>query len=113
MNRWLKLFCVLLTINSFAQEDSLMKIHAVNSSDRHALSPESGAMIYDTTNESLYYYTGVFWKRIRKNVRSTYETIPLSSGNQTVNVVNADKIIGFTLISSYNSLLLEKWQKHL
>lgn len=50
------------------------------------------------------YYDGTVWQKLNKE-ETTYETVALSAGNQTITVENADKIVGFTLISSLNSLL--------
>ncbi len=44
-----------------------------------------------------------FGKKINKDENS-YETVTLTAGNQTINVRDADKIVGFTLISNSNWL---------
>ncbi len=70
----------------------------------NTLSPDTGSMIYNTDLKSVYIYDGTHWKKLNNNLETTYETVAIGRGNQTLTVRDADKIVGFTLISSYNSL---------
>ncbi|MBL4746148.1 MAG: hypothetical protein JKY08_07245 [Flavobacteriaceae bacterium] len=102
------LFIILSLYTSvfFAQvtEGSLVNIHSVsNDTEMNLLVPNAGSLIYNTAAKSLYIYTGTYWKNINSK-ETTYETVPLTKGNQIINVRDADKIVGFTLISNSNWL---------
>ncbi len=86
-------------------EDSLVNLHSVTNVEMNALVPTQGSLVYNTDLKTIYVYDGNVWKKLNNNLEITYETVALSSGNQTINVRDADKIIGYTLISSLNSLL--------
>ncbi len=62
-------------------------------------SPATGLMVYVYDDNSFYYFDGTSWKKTNQS-GLTMETINLANGNQTINVTNADKIVGFTLISN-------------
>lgn len=98
------LFCVYI-LNAQVTSDLLVKVHNVTETEMNALSPDSGVLVYNTTNDFLYTYNGVSWDKLEDTPTTTYETIALSStGNQTISVSDADKIIGFTLISKDTNL---------
>lgn len=61
--------------------------------------------IWLNTNTGVYHvYDGTGWDRLNKE-ETTFETIDIGTGNQTITGVDdADKIVGFTLISNTNSL---------
>ena len=67
------------------------------------LSGTNNAQTINVTEIGFYYFDGNVWQKLN-NLETTYETIAIGTGNQTLTVRDADKIIGFTLISNYNSL---------
>ena len=69
------------------------------------LSGTNNSQTINVTSTGHYYFDGSFWNKLNKNLETTYETVTLSRGNQTLSVRDADKIVGFALISSLNSLL--------
>jgi hypothetical protein len=68
------------------------------------LSGTNNAQTINVTEIGFYYFDGNVWQKLNKNLETTYETIAIGTGNQTLTVRDADKIVGFTLISNYNSL---------
>jgi len=47
-------------------EDELLKIHKVTSTEmNNILAPQAGSLVYNTTENTLYFYTGTVWKRLR------------------------------------------------
>ena len=69
------------------------------------LSGTNNAQTINITEIGFYYFDGNFWKKLNKNLETTYETIIIGTGNQTITVRDADKIVGFTLISNFGSNL--------
>ena len=61
--------------------DELVAIHKVTTTEMHDISaPQSGSLVYNTTENSLYFYTGTVWKRMR----STGTETMINAGNGTV-----------------------------
>lgn len=59
-----------------ATEGELLGIHKVTTVDMNVINtPQAGSLVYNTTENTLFFYTGVVWKRLR------------STGNETI--VNA------------------------
>jgi len=96
------LFCTLVTTAQISK-GSLIVAHSTTSTEKNTLHPDEGTLVYNTTDQSLYVYNGTAWES-HKNLETTYETIAIGNNNQTINVRDAAKIIGFSLISNYNSL---------
>ena len=69
------------------------------------LSGTNNAQTINITEIGFYYFDGNVWKKLNKNLETTYETIIIGTGNQTITVRDADKIVGFTLISNFGSNL--------
>ncbi len=99
-------------------EGSLIQVHSATTAQMNALNPDEGALIYNTTDNSLYVYNGSAWEKHKNSeitTTTTSETINIGTGNQTLNVRDASKIIGFSLLSNFNSLsnasgkMIETW----
>ncbi|MCD8410329.1 hypothetical protein G1L02_05070 [Tenacibaculum finnmarkense] len=65
--------------------------------------PQKADIWLNSTTNTYYVYDGTSWKKLNKE-ETTYETVALTTGNQVITVANADKIVGFTLISNSNWL---------
>lgn len=68
------------------------------------LSGTNNAQTINVTEIGFYYFDGSLWQKLDKGLQTTYETVAIGTGNQILTVRDADKIIGFSLISNYNSL---------
>ena len=52
--------------------DELMHIHKVTTAEMNAInSPQSGSLAYNTSENSLYFYTGTHWKKMRSKGNET------------------------------------------
>jgi len=86
------LFFLLLTITSLSAvtADELIQIHKVTTSEMNNITtPASGSLVYNTNENSLYFYTGIIWKKMRSNGSETiiHAGSGISvSGNGTVSV---------------------------
>jgi len=89
---------------SQVSEDLLVNLHSVSDTEMNSLIPNPGSLVFNTDFNTVYVYDGTIWKKLNNNLEITYETVALSAGNQVLNVRDADKIIGYTLISNLNSL---------
>lgn len=101
------LACLLFVSLLSAQvtSDILVNVHNVTATEMTALSPNAGALAYNTTDNFLYTYNGASWDKLEDTESTTYESVTLPSiGNQTINVSNANKIVGFTLLSKNTNL---------
>ena len=50
----------------------LMHIHKVTTAEMNNIStPTSGSLVYNTSENSLYFYTGTVWKKIHSNGAET------------------------------------------
>lgn len=76
MKRSILIVMILLMFcnGSFAvTTDELLQVHKVTDTEMNSIvEPKKGSLIYNTTHATLYFYTGVDWKRVR------------SSGSETV-----------------------------
>ena len=67
--------------------DELMQIHKVTTAEMNNINtPTSGTLVYNTSENSLYFYTGTAWKIIRSNGSETIFNAGLGivvSGNGT------------------------------
>ncbi len=95
--------CYSILAKSQISEGDLINVHTATKTEINTLNPSQGTLIYNTIDKSLYAYNGTIWEN-HKNLETTYETVAIGTGNQTINVRDASKIIGFTFISNYNSL---------
>jgi hypothetical protein len=61
--------------------DELLEIHKVTTTEMNNINtPQAGSLVYNTTENTLFFYTGTVWKRLRS---TGGETI-LNAGNGTV-----------------------------
>lgn len=58
---------LMLCNGSFAvTNDELLQIHKVTDLEMYSISaPQKGSLVYNTTYSTIYFYTGVDWKRLR------------------------------------------------
>ena len=62
--------------------DELMQVHKVTTTEMNSITtPRAGSLIYNTTENTLFFYTGTVWKRLRANGS---ETIIHAGKNMTV-----------------------------
>lgn len=70
-------FLILLTSLQFSTlyalaADELMEIHKVTSTEMNSIiAPQAGSLVYSTTEDTLYFYTGTAWKRLRSTGTET------------------------------------------
>ena len=64
-------FIILLLFISFSTlyavtSDELMEIHKATTTEMNNINtPLAGSLVYNTTEDTLYFYTGTIWKRLR------------------------------------------------
>jgi hypothetical protein len=52
--------------------DELMQVHRVTTSEMNSIaSPQAGSLVFNTTEDTLYFYTGTTWKRLKANGSET------------------------------------------
>jgi len=52
--------------------DELMQVHKVTSIEMNSITtPQAGSLIYNTTENSIFFYTGTVWKKMRGNGSET------------------------------------------
>jgi len=74
MKYFYTLFFLLLlsTRLSAVVADELMQIHKVTTTEMNSINaPASGSLVYNTNENSLYFYTGTVWKKMRSNGSET------------------------------------------
>ena len=68
--------CFILIINiqlSAITKDELMQIHRVTTIEMNAINtPATGSLVYNTSENSLYFYTGTLWKKMHSNGNETF-----------------------------------------
>jgi len=46
--------------------DELMAMHKVTTTEmKNIMTPQAGSLVYNTTENTLFFYTGTVWKRVR------------------------------------------------
>ena len=67
--------------------NELMQIHRINTTEMNNInSPKPGSLVYNISENSLYFYTGTTWKKMRSNGNETIFNAGLGivmSGNGT------------------------------
>ncbi len=63
-------FLVLLFLQSLmlyaTTADELMAMHKVTTTEMNNITtPQAGSLVYNTTENTLFFYTGTVWKRVR------------------------------------------------
>ena len=52
--------------------DELMQLHSVTATEMNNIStPQAGSVVYNSTENTLFFYTGSVWKRMRANGTET------------------------------------------
>lgn len=74
--------------------DELMQIHNVTSTEMNNITnPQAGSLVYNTTEDTLYFYTGTVWKRLRA---TGSETI-INAGSSTTVTGNGTSSVPYTI----------------
>jgi len=74
--------------------DELLEIHKVTTSEMNNINtPQAGSLVYNTTDNTLYFYTGSVWKRLRS---SGGETI-LNAGSGMVVTGNGTSSVPYSI----------------
>jgi len=61
--------------------DELMAMHKVTTTEMNNITtPQAGSLVYNTTENTLFFYTGTVWKRMR----STGAETVVNAGNATI-----------------------------
>lgn len=48
--------------------EELLEVHKVTTTEMNNIStPQSGSLVYNTTEDTLFFYTGTIWKRLKSN----------------------------------------------
>jgi len=83
------------SINLYAvTADELMAIHKVTTTEMSNIDlPQAGSLVYNTTENTLFFYTGVAWKRLRSNGSETI----LNAGNGTTVTGNGTTTVPYTV----------------
>jgi len=75
MKYFFYIIVTLLIINSkllAVTSEELMQVHKVTTSEMNSITnPYAGSLVYNTTENSLYFYTGTVWKKMRSNGSET------------------------------------------
>jgi hypothetical protein len=75
------------TLHAIA-EDELLQIHRVTTTKMNNINtPQAGSLVYNTTENTLFFYTGTTWKRLHPNGSETIlnaDSGIVISGNGTV-----------------------------
>lgn len=59
--------------------DALMNVHQVTALEMNSITtPQAGSLVYNTTEDTLFFYTGSSWKKLRAEGSETI----ISAGNQ-------------------------------
>lgn len=68
------LLCILILIKVLyaTTADELMQLHSVTTAEMNAIStPQAGSVVYNSTENTLYFYTGSVWKKMRSDGTET------------------------------------------
>jgi len=74
--------------------DELMTIHKVTTTQMNSINtPQAGSLVYNTTEDTLYFYTGTIWKRLRANGTETI----INAGSNIVITGNGSSSTPYTI----------------
>jgi hypothetical protein len=74
--------------------DELLEVHKVTTTEMNNINaPQAGSLVYNTTDDTLYFYTGTVWKRLRS---LGTETI-LNAGSGMVVTGNGSSALPYTI----------------
>ena len=73
MMKLILLIYMLMTSSIYAvTADELMQLHSVTTAEMNAIStPQAGSVVYNSTENTLFFYTGSVWKKMRANGTET------------------------------------------
>ncbi len=61
--------------------DELLAIHKVTTNEMNSIAtPQAGSLVYNTTENAIFFYTGTAWKRMRPTGAETV----VNAGNATI-----------------------------
>jgi len=84
MHKLIFALLLLLTIPSLSlaiTADEILKVHKVTTTEmNNILTPQTGTVVFNTTEHTLFFYNGIIWKRLRA---TGTETI-INAGNNIV-----------------------------
>ena len=89
--------CMLLMFSvrlSAVTADELMHIHKVTTTQMNAISnPQPGSLVYNTTENTIYFYTGSAWRKMR----ATGDETIINAGSGTNITGNGTSITPYIL----------------
>ena len=92
-------FSILLLSTQFSTlhavtANELLEVHKVTTTEmNNIITPQAGSLVYNTTENTLFFYTGTIWKRLRA---SGTETI-LNAGSGMVVTGTGSNAIPYTI----------------
>ena len=91
------LLIILLSIPSITfavTTDELLEVHKTTTTEMNNINaPQAGSLVYNTTENTLFFYTGTVWKKLRS---SGGETI-LNAGSGMVVTGNGTSSVPYTI----------------
>jgi len=74
--------------------DELLQVHKVTTTEMNNITtPQAGSIVFNTTENTLYFYTGTIWKRLRS---TGTETI-INAGSNVVITGNGSSSVPYTI----------------
>jgi len=66
------MFSIQLSILHAITTEELLQVHKVTTTEMNNIStPQAGSLVYNTTENTLFFYTGSIWKRLRSTGTET------------------------------------------
>lgn len=66
---------VVIRLNAAPTSDELVLLHNVTTTEMNAIaSPSAGSLVYNTTENATFFYTGTVWKKMRSSGDETIVT---------------------------------------
>ena len=74
--------------------DELLQVHKVTTTEMNNITtPQAGSIVFNTTENTLYFYTGTIWKKLRS---TGTETI-INAGSNVVITGNGSSSVPYTI----------------
>ena len=74
--------------------DELLQVHKATTTEMNNITtPQAGSIVFNTTEDTLFFYTGTIWKRLRS---TGTETI-INAGNNVVITGNGSSTTPYTI----------------
>ncbi|MCF6244510.1 MAG: hypothetical protein L3J43_05685 [Sulfurovum sp.] len=74
--------------------DELLEVHKVTTTEMNSITtPQAGSLVFNTTENTLYFYTGSAWKRLR----STGSETKVNAGSGMVVTGNGTSSVPYTI----------------